>query len=61
MWEYKIEVLDLQGAENSLVESEKQLDSLGRQGWEAVSFIPKVGKGDSWCLAVLKRQTRESQ
>jgi len=44
-----------------LAESEKQLDSLGRQGWEAVSFIPKVGKGDSWCLAVLKRQTRESQ
>ena len=27
------------------------------QGWEAVSFILKIGKGDSGCLAVLKRQT----
>jgi len=57
-WEYQFEVLDLVSSDESLDKSKNQLNALGNAGWEVVSLAPKMGKGESWCLALLKRETR---
>jgi hypothetical protein len=56
-WEYRFEVLDLQGSDESLDESKDELNRLGHLGWEVVSLVPKMGAGESWCVALLKRET----
>lgn len=50
-WEYLFELLTLDPFE----ESEQQLNALGSKGWEVIAIIPKMGKGDSWTIALLKR------
>jgi len=57
-WEYQFEVLDLQGGEKSLDESQNELNRLGRLGWEVVSLVPKIGKDESWCVALLKKEIK---
>lgn len=52
--EYQFEVLNLT-REQGLEESEGRLTELGRDGWRVVSLVPKMGKGESWCLALLER------
>jgi len=59
-WQYRFEVLDLVSSDQSLDESQKQLNALGEARWEVVSLVPKVGKGESWCLALLKRAAARS-
>lgn len=56
-WEYRFEVLDLQGSEKSLDDSQNELNRLGQLGWEVVSLVPKMGKGESWCMTLLKKET----
>jgi hypothetical protein len=55
-WEYKFEVLDLEGSEKSLAEIQEELNRLGSQGWEVASIVPKIGAGESRCVALLKRE-----
>jgi len=51
-------VLDLVSSDQSLDEAQNQLSALGEAGWEVVSLVPKMGKGESWCFALLKREVR---
>ncbi len=63
MWEYKFEVMDLwtpmSGSKDAdpLEEAEAQLNELGQQGWEVVALLPKMGKGETWTIALLKRES----
>ena len=52
-WEYHIELLNL-GNEDAAI-SERKLNVLGATGWELVSVVSKLGKNDSWSVAILKR------
>lgn len=59
-WQYRFEVLDLVSSDQSLDESQKQLNAWGEARWEVVSLVPKMGNGESWCLALLKRTAARS-
>ena len=54
-WEYRFEVLDLVSDDKALDESTQELNRFGKDGWEVVSLIPKMGAGQSWCIVLLKR------
>ena len=60
-WEYRFVVLGLGPDSKKAKESdpfsdvEAALDAEGSEGWEAVSVIPKMGKGDSWTFVLMKR------
>ena len=58
-WEYHIEPLALGGEDADM--SEGQLNDLGAVGWELVSVLSKTGKTESWCVAILKRERRQSR
>jgi len=61
VWEYKFLVLSLDVAITSkkdadpLEQAEKDLNAEGADGWEVVSLLPNMGKGESWTIALLKR------
>ena len=50
-WEYHFEVL----TSDPIDVSEKRLNFLGKEGWEVVAMMPKMGVDDSWIVALLKR------
>jgi hypothetical protein len=54
-WEYEFQVFSLAGKGNDIEEATKRLNEAGDEGWEIVSVMPKMGKNDSWGIAVLKR------
>jgi len=62
VWEYKFLVLSLNVAigggkdADPLDEATIELNGEGKEGWEVVAVIPKIGKGESWTIALLKRQ-----
>lgn len=61
MWEYHFEVMNLDSPgpadplADPLGDEEKRLNALGKDGWEVVAMLPKMGKGNSWTIALLKR------
>ena len=55
-WQYKFHVFDLESnVDTPLEETEKELDQLGEEGWEVISVLSKMGKGQSYGIALLKR------
>jgi hypothetical protein len=64
MWEYKFLVLNLDVAisggkdANPLDQATSDLNAEGGFGWEVVGVLPKMGKGNSWTIALLKRPRR---
>ena len=50
-WEYLIAILPFE----EIDEAQRVLDRHGRDGWELVAVIPKVGAGKSWSQAFLRR------
>jgi hypothetical protein len=64
MWEYKFFVLSLDIAitgekdADPLHQAASDLNAEGEVGWEVVAVLPKMGKGDSWTIALLKRPRR---
>lgn len=65
-WEYRFEVLEIPfislktlnvSHSDPLLKSKKQLDELGKNGWETVSFEPARGAdGENWAVALLKKR-----
>lgn len=57
MWEYKFLVFSLGGhGDETMKRSEEELNAEGADGWEAVTLLPKMGKNECWCIALMKRQ-----
>lgn len=52
MWEYKIAIIPL----SEIEDAQRLLNKEGREGWELVTVIPRVGKSESWSQAFFKRQ-----
>ena len=65
MWEYKFLVLSLDIANsggkdaNPFDQATSDLNAEGGVGWEVVAVLPKMGKGNSWTIALLKRPRRQ--
>ena len=61
MWEYRFEVMNLDSPIGSdpVGKSEARLNALGKDGWEVVVILPKMGKDNSWTIALLKRPVPE--
>ena len=60
-WEYKFLVLALEPANDSgdtLSDNEAALNREGADGWDVVTLLPKLGAGESWTVALLKRRSR---
>lgn len=58
MWEYKFVVFSLgEHADEPFEEAKGQLNIEGANGWEVVTVLPKMGKKESWCVALMKRET----
>jgi hypothetical protein len=62
-WEYKFMVFSLTASviegnthQGPFEEAEIWLNQEGAAGWEVVSVLPKMGAGESWTIALLKRQ-----
>lgn len=51
VWEYEFVLFSF----DDLDDAEKTLNAEGSQGWEVISLVPKMGKDDSWTIALLKR------
>jgi hypothetical protein len=56
MWEYEFLIFSLGGhGGDQMDKAQAELNAAGAEGWEAVSLLPKMGKDESWCIALLKR------
>jgi len=57
MWEYKFLIFSLgKGQGDDYVEkSQAELNAEGAEGWEVIAILPKMGKNESWCFALMKR------
>ena len=51
-WEYRIAIIPL----SEIEDAHSLLNREGREGWELVTLIPRVGKSESWSQAFFKRQ-----
>ena len=56
-WEYRFHILDFgnKSDERPFGNAEVELNELGDEGWEVASVLTKMGAGNSWTLALLKR------
>jgi hypothetical protein len=59
-WEYRFEVLDFSSSESAIENATSELNKAGKDGWEVVSIMPKMGHKESWCIALLKRPVTQS-
>jgi hypothetical protein len=66
-WEYKFIVMDLptgeydptkEGEDDHLDVNIGSLNAEGDDGWEVVSLVPRMGAGNSYTFALLKRPKR---
>jgi hypothetical protein len=56
-WQYRVEPISFA----DIAVASKAVNGWGREGWEIVGIVPKIGGQDgTWTVAILKRQGSNS-
>ena len=55
-WEYQLVVIDFTSSKANLDTTREELNNSGREGWELVTLLPKMGANESLTIALFKRE-----